>query len=443
MRRIINLLFVLLCFSMISLGSEEVRSQSFDGSDFQQNLPVDPLDRAFNAFGPVGPENQYEQIYKGIWAQIGNMYYKPEQLSDWANWEHKFDGKLHSARELDLAIQEMVNSLNDQWTRYVTRDERIHLSQEQMAGHLRLGLQLKKSENGDFYIDYIEWGSPAHNSPLSRGDIVLSIGTHNLSGLSAREANELAKGDIDTTTAISYIADGKQEATELHVLPTPEQVVVSEMVQDGILYLRLPDFKSRERTAEFIGAIQSAGLKYGRPLKGIVLDLRGNGGGEFPESLVIASLFIEKGTIVTSRTRSGRVVSQQTYSAIPVPEFSMNDAARGERDFVDSLLNAPMVVLTDGNTASAAEIVTGALKDNRRATIVGETTYGKGVGYATSTGPTGGVITITGLEYLTPSGYNLAHKGIKPDIEVLQPRNASRDMQMQEAIRGLTSRAAQ
>ena len=408
---------------------------------YSSPMPVDPSQRGFNAFGNYDAGSQYETIYRSIWAMIGNMYYQPEKLSNWGEWEHKFDGKINSSEELDLAIQQMVESLGDQWTKYVTRMDRIQLTQEQRAGYLHLGILVKKASDGTFFIDYIDWGSAAHNSSLRRGDKIIAVGGKALAGMTAKAANELLKGEVDTTVDITYLADGKTLIAKLSVSFQPEQRVIAQVTDNNILYLRLPDFENRKRTAEFLNAIKGIGEKtMGNPVKGVILDLRGNPGGEITESLVVASLFLKDGVIVTSKTRSGRVYSNQTYEVVPPLAFSMNDAVDGETDFINSLLEAPMVVLTDENTASAAEIVTGAMKDNKRATIIGKTTYGKGVGYATSTGPTGGVVTITGLEYLTPSGYNLARKGIKPDVEFDHPRGEVNDVQLLKAIEFLSNK---
>jgi len=445
MKRLLSITSLLCVLALATYSQAQTTDPYFSPTDRDQYaspMPVDPSQGGFNAFGANDARSQYESIYRSIWAMIGNMYYQPEKLANWAEWEHKFDGKIKSDDELDLAIQQMVESLGDQWTRYVTRLERIRVTQEQRAGLLGLGVQVKKDENGAFYIDYIEWGSAAHNSELRRGDNIIAVGATALAGKSVKEANELLKGEVDTTVDITYaMNNGQKRTAKLAVAFTADQEVIAQVADNNLLYLRLPDFENRRRTAEFLNAIKGVGEKMqGAPVKGVILDLRGNPGGEITESLVVASIFLKDGVIVTSKTRSGRVYSKQTYEVVPPLAFSMNDAVDGSKDFIDSLLEAPMVVLTDENTASAAEIVTGALKDNKRATIIGKTTYGKGVGYATSTGPTGGVVTITGLEYLTPSGYNLARKGINPDIESDHPRGEVKDVQLLKAIEFLSNK---
>ncbi|MBZ0189177.1 MAG: PDZ domain-containing protein [Candidatus Obscuribacterales bacterium] len=413
---------------------------------FDQTGPDDGAMDEMSQFGPFGQQpqdyyggtmraNQFEEIYHGLWAQIGNMYYNADALKDWAQWEHKFDGKLNSKEALEAALKAMIESLGDQWTRYVSVEDQIKTNQEAMFGYVSLGIFLKKAPDGRFEIDFLEWESAAQRSQLRRGDIIISINGTKLESMSQIQAANMMKAQEGNSVEVVYENAGKTAKTTLRAIPPAQQSVIVKIIGKDILYIRFPGFDSPERTIELVNGLNGVGQQFQKSVKGIVLDMRGNPGGEFQEALKVASIFMEEGTIVRSQTRAGRIISDQNYTVIAPLAHTVAGSTKEEKDFFTSLLKAPMVLLVDANTASAAEIVTGALKDNKRATVLGETTYGKGVGYVTGRGPTGGVITITGLQYLTPSGFNLAHKGLAPDIKVEQPREGDIDLQMTEAVK--------
>ncbi|MBK9141180.1 MAG: PDZ domain-containing protein [Candidatus Melainabacteria bacterium] len=402
----------------------------------------------YSQFGPFGSQppgylggaiggSQYEELYHMLWAQIGNMYFDQDALKNWASWEHKFDGKLDSREALDNALKAMFESLRDQWTRYATIDEQIKKNQNNMRGNVSLGIFLKRAADGRFEIDFIESGSAAHKSELRRGDILISIGGVDISSKTDPEAADLLNPGQGSLVEVVYESEGRQSTARLIAVPTVSESVEVKNVKDGILYIRFPGFDSPERTAELLDSLERAGQKLSKGVRGIVLDLRGNPGGEFQEALKVASIFMERGVIVKSRTRSGRIISDQTYSVITPLAHTLSGLSAEQNEFFGSLLRAPMVLMVDSNSASAAEVVTGALKDNKRALVVGERTYGKGVGYVTGRGPTGGVITITALKYLTPSGFDLSHKGLSPDIVVRNPRAGKIDLQMTESLKML------
>jgi len=189
--------------------------------------------------------------------------------------------------------------------------------------------------------------------------------------------------------------------------------------------------------ANFMAAVDDLDTQASGKLEGIVFDLRGNPGGQFQLAIFVSSLFLEKGTIVTGTTRNGRLVTHTTYDVIPVLAHTVKNPPSDLDKVVKILQTKPLSVLTDGSTASAAEIVTGALKDNGRAVIIGGTTYGKGVGYNRFNLPTGGVLLITSLDYLTPSGFNLSNKGIQPGIVVDQPRGSQVDEQLNAGVKSV------
>src|SRR5262249_29092494 len=149
-----------------------------------------------------------------------------------------------------------------------------------------------------------------------------------------------------------------------------------------------------------------------QPVKGIALDLRGNPGGLQTMALEVASMFLESGKIMTYEQRNGRNVSTVTEKVIPFQDFMLAGADDDDLAKLHVMHKAPMVVLTNGSSASAAEIVTAALKDNHRATIIGTHTWGKAVAYTDSRLPNGGALRLTVSHIESPNGFNWHGKGI-------------------------------
>lgn len=384
---------------------------------------------------------QLERVYDRVWQQVAQSYHDPSALKNWITWRNKYQGKLTTVPELETAIQEMLGSLNDPWTKYVSTAE-IQAAQANMkAGNAPLGLSLKQKADGSYRIDFLVYGSAARGSDLREGDVVKSIGGKDLKGLSLKEVETLTLGKAGTDVEVVFEHKGNEQKLTLKFTAIPDAKVESKLLPGDIGYVRLPSFESEDVVIEFVGHIAELQKKSGG-LKGLVLDLRGNPGGQFQLALDVASLFIQKGTVVTSTTRTGRMVTHTTFDVIPPQAHDFSGAPVDAVALMNTLYTVPLTVLVDGSTASSAEIVTGALKDNGRATIVGTTTFGKGVGYNMGRLPTGGILMVTTLDYLTPSGYNLANKGITPNVVVERPAGSVVDDQMATGVKDVTEKAA-
>ncbi|HEY9868171.1 MAG TPA: S41 family peptidase [Candidatus Obscuribacterales bacterium] len=380
---------------------------------------------------------ELKELYHEVWETVGNSYHTPAALKDWANWQHKYDGQLKTVDDLEKALKEMLGSLNDRWTEYISATEIAQARADARAGIVDLGMLLKQEPDGTYRIDYLSYGSPAHKSDLRKGDLVKSVAGKTLKGMAAKDVEKLLKGKTGTKVTVVYLDSGKDVSLDLTFAATPAALVDSRLLPGNIAYLRLPDFSSELMIGLFLAAVEDLNTQAGGKIEGIVFDLRGNPGGQFQLAILVSSLFLEKGTIVTGTTRSGRIVTHTTYDVIPVLPHTLTNPPSDVDKLVALLQSAPLVVLTDGSTASAAEIVTGALKDNGRAVVVGGTTYGKGVGYSRFNLPTGGVLLITSLDYLTPSGFNLSNKGIQPNQAVDQPRGSKVDEQLNAGVRSV------
>lgn len=371
---------------------------------------------------PVLTPALLEMLYRAVWMKVGKEYQDPYKLADWASWEHKFKGKLQSEADLDSAIKELLSSLNDRWTIYHAPSEIAGRKQAVKDGYLSIGMHLRKHADDAWHIDGMQFGTPAMQSVLREGDIVKSINGKPLSGLSQADVAKLLMGKEGEKVSVLAFYDGSEHAVELVFAQNqPDQVAVG-LLPGNILYIRLPTFVSQEVVANFVQVLGQAYERTGGQISGIVFDLRYNGGGLVTMALTVSSLFTEDGTITRTTTRSDRTVTDTHYKVIPIPQYLEARMPKQAAEFQHFLQTVPLVILTNGSTASASEITTGALKDNGRAFVIGVKTFGKAVGYTVTPLPNGGAVQVTNLSYLTPNGSNIADKGIDPDLLVEQPR---------------------
>lgn len=416
--------------------------------------PVNPLDNGGplpaelqeffqHLFGQVQAQQaaptpkQLEDVYKSVWYRINATYYDHDALKNFGVWKNKYDGKLTTPAELETAIKEMAGSLGDRWTSYTTSDEIKQSMSQHNAGLEPLGMMFKQHQDGSYVIDFLVYGTPAQKSDLRKGDTVKSINGKDLLGLTAAEVEKLTLVKAGDQATIVFVVDKQEVTLTLKSAAADAPDFQAKLLPGNIAYVRLPSFESEEMVAGLVGNLQELYKQSGGKLQGIVLDLRGNPGGVFDYARQIASLFLEKGVIVTSTTRQGLELHEERFSVVKAWPHDFGDAPAEAIAFLHNLETAPMTVLIDGSSASCSEILTGALKDNGRAVIVGQTTYGKGVGYQAGRHRAGGWLSVTSLSYLTPSGYNLANKGIAPNIEVAQPRGAALDVQLDAAIKAV------
>jgi carboxyl-terminal processing protease len=270
-------------------------------------------------------------------------------------------------------------------------------------------------------------GAPAARAGLQHGDLIISVDSHRLAGHSSTYAQSLIRGPAGTAVRLSVLRDKRTLSfriirAEVVVPVTSERIISYHGLKIG--YLRLTAFTSGSGDA-----LRSDVRKVlGQGAQALILDLRENGGGLLNEAVNVASIFIADGTIVTTR---GRSQPTQRYVA--------------KRNAIAPKL--PMVVLVDHDTASSAEIVTGALKDHGRAAVVGTRTYGKGVFQEIMPMPGGGALDITVGEYFTPNGQNLGGggvregRGITPNVFAPNSFTARIDHALQTAERVVAARA--
>lgn len=294
------------------------------------------------------------------------------------------------------ALKGMMESLDDPHSMYFTKEEMRSFQEDIKGKYVGVGMVIQKKVGEPLtVVSPIEDG-PAYKVGIKPKDKVIEIDGESTYNLTSEEATKRLKGKANTSVKVKVYREAnkmtkifelKREIIEL-------KYVKSKMFDGGIGYLRLTQFGDNvyPDMRKALEDLQSKGMK------GLILDLRSNPGGELGQSIKIASMFIEKGKIVSTRQKKGE---ESVYS-------------REGKYFGDF----PMVVLINGGSASASEIVSGALKDHKRATLIGEKTFGKGSVQTLLPLPDGDGIKITIAKYYTPNGVSIDGTGIEPDTKV-------------------------
>jgi carboxyl-terminal processing protease len=330
--------------------------------------------------------------------------------------------KVDRKQLLDQSLDQAVRSLDDRFSNYFAPRDYADFQQATEGRFEGVGMTVEKVADGLKVITVYE-GSPAARGGLRPGDVITHVDGRSIAGASSEESTTKIKGPAGTAVRLTVHSEkGAPRALTLKRAQVNIPVVRSGMRrQDGrkIAYVRLASFTSGAH-----GEVGDAVRKLlGDGARGVVLDLRDNGGGLLNEAVMISSIFIPDGKIVSTKGRSRPThVYEATGGAI--------DA------------HVPVVVLVNDRSASASEIVTGALQDRKRATVVGTRTFGKGVFQEIEPLPNGGALDITVGEYFLPSGRNLGGGGVKrgagvtPDVKAVDdPDTPKRDEALLAALR--------
>jgi carboxyl-terminal processing protease len=272
-----------------------------------------------------------------------------------------------------------------------------------------LGIEVTQ-ENG-----YVKVISPIDDTPAARagvrpGDLITHLNGQSTQGLSLQDAVDQMRGERGSTIRITIRREGTDRPIELSITRDVIRPQVARFRLEGndVGYVRLTSFNEQTETA-LRRAVSTMRSQAGGNLRGIILDLRNNPGGLLDQAVQVSDDFLEQGEIVSTRAR--RQEDAQRWNARP------GDIAQG----------LPMVVLINGGSASASEIVAGALQDHRRAYVLGSRSFGKGSVQTVMPIPGNGAIRLTTARYYTPSGRSIQATGIDPDIEVLATREAANE----------------
>lgn len=386
-----------------------------------------------------------EALYKQVWKQIAEQYIDETKLKDWDKRATKYDGKLNTDDELDAALTELVESVSDRWTKYMSPVSIATHKQMKEDGFLPSGLILRRHKDGAWHIDSLLFGSAAHQSVLREGDIIVAINGKRLTAkMTETEVFDLSLAQGGETVRVTAFFDGKEQQVELHLVPPAPDRVSVRMLPNEVLYIRLPTFENPQVVADFVRQLRKVYFEEKGSVTGVVFDLRNNSGGIFDLALEISSLFLESGTITKATVHKGANETVTEHNVRPMPAFAKRMITEPHAlDFINWAYNTPLVVLINGSSASASEVTTGALQDNKRAYVIGTQSFGKSVGFSVNQLPNGGTVTITSLKYLTPAGHDILDKGITPDLVVEQPRGGTDDLALRAAHKHILELAAQ
>jgi carboxyl-terminal processing protease len=327
---------------------------------------------------------------------------------------------------IDSSLQGMVRGLrrshHDRFSEYFSPQALSRFNEEIEGRFSGVGLGVTKVKGG-LRVQSVFKGSPAERAGIEVGDAIVSVDGRSIAGLSTEAAADRIKGPEGTEVTVG-VRSGP------HAKPRPVKLT-REQISVPVVSSRLKTLHGRRlgylRMASFTDGVHGAVAAQVRRLEqrgaqGLVLDLRGNGGGLLDEAVLTASVFLPKGeTVVSTRSRSEGDAVYRTRGGNQPP--------------------LPLVVLIDRNTASAAEILTAALADDAGAKTVGTRSYGKGVFQQEVGLSNGGALKLTVGEYFTPQGVNLAGKGIHPDVKAPDLPRTARDEGLERAFGLLVNQA--
>jgi len=318
--------------------------------------------------------------------------------------KHDYVNPVDDHQLLQAAIRGMVASL-DPYSAYLDGDEYDEVKISSSGRYSGVGIELSIEDEQVVVIAPFD-GSPAAQAGIRSGDIIVTIDGIPVNTSTLADTIGRMRGAEGTSVKIGIMREGhsepilftlKRSRVDLHS-------VKGEMLEPGYAYVRISQF-SETTGDDMNAALKDLRRHNGSPLKGLVLDMRDNPGGVLEAAVAVADAFLDSGVIVTAKGRTAD------------SKFEM-DATPG-----DVLNGAPIVVLVNGGSASAAEIVAGALKDQHRAKLMGRTTFGKGSVQTIIPLSDDRAVKLTTSLYYTPSGVSINHRGIAPDIELEREPN--------------------
>lgn len=318
---------------------------------------------------------------------------------------------------VEAGIEGMLDELDDPYAQFYLPADYERFSDTLDGTYSGVGMELQETPEGLFVVTVFE-GTPAEEAGIESGDQIVAVDGEDVRDEPIEAVVDLVRGEPGTDVTLGLERNGES----LEVTPTRAEIEIPllehEMLEDAIGYIRLNQFMSGAGDAVRAAADELTGAG----ADGLVLDLRGNPGGLLPEAIEVAGVFVEEGPIVIVEAGD----ESETFDA-------PGDA-----------LDAPLVVLVNEGSASASEIVAGAVRDTGRGAVVGETTFGKGTVQAIRSLSDGSGLKFTNARYLTPSGDSIEEVGVDPDRVVEDADDPDEDPQLaaaREELRQLIAEA--
>lgn len=342
-----------------------------------------------------------------------------------AAFEKEYIGEIDDEAMVESAIKGYVSGLGDEYTTYYTKEEMEDLMEETEGNYVGIGIYISayKESNEIVIIKPME-GSPAEEAGLLPGDIITKVDGVEYNGDTIDEMTNKIKGPEGTKVKVEIKRNGQTQEIEVERRKILISHIDSKIIEDNIGYISISDFEGgcAQEFEENYKNLEEQGIE------SLIIDIRNNGGGLVDEAIAILELITDKGSTLLITT-------------------DKNEAEEVTKSEKDPIINMPIVLLVNEYSASASEIMAGALKDNNKATLVGTTTYGKGVIQKVYPLTDGSGLKMTTNEYFTPNHNKINKIGIDPDEEIDLPEEVKyktditeeEDTQLQKAIEILKS----
>ena len=308
------------------------------------------------------------------------------------------------------AIKGYIEGLDDQYTEYISKEDMKDYMEDATGNFVGIGIYMVKDTNTNkvMVLSPIK-DSPAEKAGILPGDLIISVDGVQYSADEMSVAANKIKGEEGSKVKVEILRGTETLNFELTRENIKVNPVEGKVLKNNIGYIKFSSFD--ENTSEEFKTKYEELQKQG--IKSLIIDLRNNGGGIVTEALNIADYVLEKDKVI-------------------LYEVDKNEKEKIEKSKNDPIINMPIVILTNNNTASSSEILAGALKDHEKAKIVGTKTYGKGVIQQLMTLPDGSGLKITAEEYLTPNRTKINKIGIQPDEEVQLPEELKNKLTIEE-----------
>lgn len=359
---------------------------------------------ALGAAVTVGAPTAFRSLAPGAYAATADTYRQLNLFGDvFEKIRNDYVEKPDEAKLIEAAINGMLSSL-DPHSSYMNAKAYGDMQVQTKGKFGGLGIEVTEEDGVIKVVTPID-DTPAAKAGIRSGDVIIGIDDENVQGMTLDQAVDKMRGAINSPVKLKIARKGQKDALDFKIIRDVIKVqsVRSHIESGDIGYIRITQFT--EQTADGLrSAMEKIKKDVGSDkLKGYILDLRNNPGGLLDQSIDVVNTFIDRGEIVSTRGRNPE--DAQRFNASPG-----GDLSEGK----------PVVVLINGGSASASEIVSGALQDHKRATLIGTRSFGKGSVQTIMPLGENGALRLTTARYYTPSGRSIQAKGIEPDIELLE-----------------------
>lgn len=360
----------------------------------------------------VSPKELFLDSYKLV---KENYWDKELCENNLSRWKKRYLNKIKDTEDAKIAINSMLQSLDDPYSKFLDEEEFSEQNTHINSRIYGIGVNIA-SESGKVIIINVVKGTPADFAGLKPLDMILKINNQETNGKSLFQVANYIKDPKYDSVSMEILRGNKKLTKQIKKTEIKIKTVKSDIIDKQIGYIKISSFISSDTPVEFIDAINKV-----KNTDALILDLRGNTGGLFQNAVFVADIFLDDKNIVSVLGRNGKRSLYKTHK---------------KNYFYDK----PMVVLVDFESASASEIVSGALKDNKRAIIVGTRTFGKGLVQKIFELPNQTGLNLTIARYLTPNETDINKKGISPDYLVQitkEDQETNNDRQLNFAIKTL------